>query len=192
VSHPSLELMITAMDGADDLAVLEHLDHCGVCAAEWRALQARRAALRALPVRAPPAGTWTRLEAQLGRRRRHRHVARAGLMALAAALAAVVAWPGSRPAAPHAAPEYSLSAWVARSQQLETELKRLEEPAVVEVEAADARAEIEDEIAWVDQCLAEMDSSAPQGERAALWRTRVTLLESLLKVRRPSPALVSL
>jgi hypothetical protein len=191
VTHPSLEVLLQNDDGVADAAVTEHLEACPACARERAALRLRRECLKALPPLQPPGRAWTNLQASLSRPRRRERVARGVLVAAAAAVAAVALWHPAREARV-AVPQGAFSEWIERSQALESELVTLEEPSVVEVQDADARAELEDEIAWVDQCIAELDPAAPNEERATLWRTRVSLLESLLQLRRPPPALVSL
>jgi hypothetical protein len=191
MTHPSLEELLEQDDGIAGAGVAEHLAACPDCSRERAALRLRRERLRALPPLPPPGRAWPNLQTALARPRRRERVARLALVAAAAAVAALALWHPGRAAHGRAA-EGALAGWIERSQRLEGELLTLEEPSVVEVQDADARAELEDEIAWVDQCIGELDPAAADEERATLWRTRVSLLESLLQLRRPPPAVVSL
>jgi hypothetical protein len=184
MNHPTLEALLEAEDTRSG-ALDAHLASCSVCTEELRALRQRRASLQALP--AP-----VRRARPMPRRAFRRRVAASVGLALAAALAAFVLWPRtlvvSKPKQP---PAYLL--WlIDRSQELESDLRGIPEPSVVDVGDADARAEVEDEIAWVDQCIAELSPSASDDERASLWKTRIGLLESLIKLRRSPPVLVRL
>jgi hypothetical protein len=184
MNHPTLEELMEAEDAGAG-ALDAHLASCPACAEELRALRRRRASLKALPMPVRPARVVPR------RALRRRAVVGAGL-ALAASLAAFLVWPTvTPPPRPKQTPAY-LSALINRSQELEGDLRGIAEPSVVDVGDADARAEVEDEIAWVDQCIAELSPSASDDERASLWKTRIGLLESLIKLRRSPPVLVRL
>jgi hypothetical protein len=184
MNHPTLAELIAAEDAGSG-ALEAHLTSCPSCAEELGALRLRRASLKALP--AP--GRRVRVAPRPALRRR---VAAGMGVALAAALAAFFAWPTvSPPPRPREAPAYLVSL-IDHSQELEGDLRGIPEPSVVDVGDADARAEVEDEIAWVDQCLAELSPSASDDERASLWKTRIGLLESLIKLRRSPPVLVRL
>jgi len=159
---------------------------------EREALERRREALKALPAPSAPADGWTRLQRALRRERRSRWLGRASLMAAAAALAWIVLEPSVGVTTRRAPQNSNLAALMAGSKALEDELGSMPEPEVVNVEDADARAELEDEVAWVDACLHDLGSAAPEAERAALWKIRISLQKSLLKARRPDSALVSL
>jgi hypothetical protein len=193
VTHPSLEALIEVEDAPGAADVQLHIAQCAECAQEISALRLRRAALKALP-RLQRDGARSAPASRAARDGRKRRIAvRASLLATAAALALVALWPTLRapPGSRHTGAE-AVAALISRSQALEADLRALPDPTVVEVEDADARAEVEDEIAWVDQCLAELSASAPDDEREALWKTRIGLLESLIKLRRPPPVLVRL
>jgi hypothetical protein len=184
MNHPTLEELIEA-DDAGGGALDAHLGSCSACAEELSALRRRRASLQALP--AP-----VRRARVVSRRALRRRVAVGAGVALAASLAAFLLWPSvTPPPTPRETPAYLLSL-VSRSQELETDLRGIAEPSVVDVGDADARAEVEDEIAWVDQCITELSPSASDDERASLWKTRIGLLESLIKLRRSPPVLVRL
>jgi len=186
VNHPSLEALLAGSE-----PVRAHAAGCPACAAELAAAERRRSALRALPPLPPPASGWSNLQSTLRRTRRRQVAVRSSLLALAAALGAVVLWPLLH-RAPPAPAQPSLSALIARSQALEAELAGLPEPSVVEVVDADTRAEVEDEIEWVDRGLNGLPPDADPSERAGLWKTRIELLEALLEVRRPPAVVVSL
>jgi hypothetical protein len=184
MNHPTLEALIEGEDAGSG-ALDTHLASCPTCSEELRALRQRRASLQALPAPVRRARPMPR------RNLRRRVVASAGL-ALAATLAAFILWPRTIAVPRPKEPPVYLLGLINRSQDLESDLRGIPEPSVVDVGDADARAEVEDEIAWVDQCIAELSPSASDDERASLWKTRIGLLESLIKLRRSPPVLVRL
>ncbi len=150
-------------------------------------LPALRRALEQLPACEPPAGAWDRIRARLDAppRRRTSAVA-AGLGACA--LAALALWAASRPAGeptaagPRPAPPHQ--ELERRSAELERLLAALPPGLATRASTGLTTALLEDRIAAVDDHL----SGAPDGELSpaatqALWRERVMLLDSLVRVR---------
>jgi hypothetical protein len=74
---------------------------------------------------------------------------------------------------------------VARSQQLEDLLQRLpERPSIERVSTAAMIDTIEDRIQWLDFQLSDApDSGLNEEQTRRLWRERVELMDSLVKVR---------
>ena len=152
-------------------------------------LPALRRALQQLPACEPPSAAWDQIRARLDAppRRRTSAVA-AGLGACA--LAALALWAASRPAVePTAAglrpapapPHQELER---RSAELERLLAALPPGRVTRASTGLTAALLEDRIAVVDDHL----SGPPVGELSpdatrALWRERVMLLDSLVRVR---------
>jgi hypothetical protein len=198
MSHPTLEDLLDNEDSHwPDASLLSHVNGCERCTGELEALRRRRARLMGLPALSAPAASWSRLEMERARQAKRRWALRSTLVALAASVAVFALWSvwavRKEPVRPvPGAQSPSIAGLIQRSQALEEELKALPEPSVVEVGDADAQAEMEDGICWVDRYLQELDAQATPDERAALWRTRINLLQSLLELRRPPAVLVSL
>jgi len=198
MNHPSHQALLEWEDAPEkDSALGSHLAQCASCSEELGGLRRRRALLQGLPSLSAPGGTWKKLERRASSSLKRRRSFKSAALAAAACALAVAGWAALARRAPPATlasidDAASIAPLVQRSQALEEELGGLPEPPVVEVEDADARAEFEDGISWVDRCLAELDPAAPAGERAALWKTRINLLQSLLDLRRPPAVLVSL
>jgi hypothetical protein len=128
------------------------------------------AALRALPLPAPPAGGWQRLAA----RRRSRHRQRRVALALAASLLLGIGigafW---RPPVPPAAPEQqALHRLMLESARLEATLAWTGTPMVDTGDSALLDQQLAQRLAFVDLQLA--DAGADDAER--LWAERVLLL----------------
>lgn len=134
--------------------------------------------LGALPELAPPRDAWPAVRARLAHRRRI-----AGAWPMAGLAAAVVAgfalWIGT--ASQPGMQDELQSSWLARSQQLEQELRSLGSSGVMSGGEAALIAELEDRIAVVDLQLASGALDARASER--LWRRRVDLLMELKAVR---------
>lgn len=150
-------------------------------------------ALRALPQLAPPADGWRRLARRLGGapRRAPRFMvpalAAAALAVAALALAPLLRHAPEQPAAlataapPAAGPARELEA---RSADLERLLAALPPARVARASTASTAALLEDRIAFVDERLsASLDGALPPDAARALLRERVTLLDSLVRVR---------
>jgi hypothetical protein len=142
------------------------------------------AALRALPLEAPPADAWPAIRARMGAAKPTSArplwpwlalAASLGLVALANPLWLRVPGPAPIAAPPVLVADAELGILKARSQQLEGEIHALRaaNPEVDEFRFALEQA-IEDELTLVDVGL-----TAPGGDRDALWRERVRLLEEL-------------
>jgi hypothetical protein len=142
------------------------------------------AALRALPLEAPPADAWPAIRSRMAGMQIARQrspwpwlalAASLGLVALASPLFLVTPQSTAPQAPPVALVDTELDGLKARSQQLEGEIHALRaaNPEVDEFRFALEQA-IEDELTLVDVGL-----TAPGGDRDALWRARVQLLEEL-------------
>jgi hypothetical protein len=89
-----------------------------------------------------------------------------------------VAAPSAEPVTPH------LDELVAQSQQLERLLRKLpQRPRVERVSTAAAIDTIEQRIQWLDFQLSSAPESFSEEQSRLLWRERVELMDSLVKVR---------
>ncbi len=82
-----------------------------------------------------------------------------------------------------------LAQLIEESQRREEKLRSLSEPEVMNVGSADAIVQMEDQIALVDECIAEVETGAESRQvLAVLWQTRITLLDALAQMRHPALA----
>jgi hypothetical protein len=203
--HLTTEELLDLRDGESrSETAATHVAECEACAAEIERLRRVAEQLRALPSLQPERDGWPRLRDRIQaeqRRRRSRSVGVAAL-ALAASLVLAVIVPGlmkapaEEPAvttepgpAPVAATrpeeEEEIMDLVAESQDLEEALRGLHpEGRVMDIWEATAVADLEDQIGLVDSRLAGYgrDGLTPE-EEARLWRTRVNLMNELVRTR---------
>jgi hypothetical protein len=202
--HARIDHLLNVRDGepvAADIAA--HIAQCPSCSAELQRLVAARAQLHALPQLEPPADSWERI--QLAAADRQTPIpawGRKAVFGIAAAMALVtfsiiagVALRGngspavansedqrelgSAPHTPHVAE------LVAQSQELEELLQKLpERPLIERVSTAATIDTIEQRIQWLDfQLSYAPDSDLTDEQTRRLWRERVELMDSLVKVR---------
>jgi hypothetical protein len=172
-----------------------------VCGGRLEQLRLGRERLQLLPTFDPPANSWAQIEHAIARTRSQHSwkVLRAAAMGIALGLVAIgvatylhqenvdatnaFATLRSTPSFPWSEPQ--LTALVGRSRELEDELRALPaRPSVQQASTAAAIDSLQARIEWVDTQL----SSAPDAELDSahaqkLWRERVDLMDSLVKVR---------
>jgi negative regulator of sigma E activity len=201
--HARIEHLLSIRDGEPVAAnVAEHVKVCSACSGELRRLQSLRTQMQSLPQFEPPAMAWERISQTIPQRRRGWGLSRVGLAAACAAAItlAVIAFVTSysdrrdtgaptvqlvppQAAEPEAGP--TLDELVAQSQELERLLRSLpHRPRIERVSTAATIDTIEQRIQWLDFQL----STAPAGDLSEaqsrrLWRERVELMDSLVKVR---------
>lgn len=197
--HASIEQLLTLRDG--ELAAVdaaEHVAQCQTCARRLEQLRLRREQLDSLPSFEPPRHAWQNIERALKPARKSwpLTVVRAAAAGIVIGMIAVGVTTYLHQenledpvnvAAANTPPmdEAQLASLVGRSRELEDELRALpERPSVQRVSTAAAIDTLQARIEWVDEQL----SSAPETIRDAtqarqLWRERVDLMDSLLKVR---------
>ena len=163
-----------------------HLEGCARCQAEADRLNQRVARLRSLPALRPARDHWSTLRFRLGRERRRRMAAWAGLAGLAAAasLVLVLQLRGHRDADLSRA--LALDSVITHSSQLERLLSSYHpEQRVLDGHTIQMAGQLEDRIAVVDRQL-EVAQTLDGGTRDAamlrLWRERVGLLDALVDV----------
>lgn len=201
--HARIEHLLSLRDGEPVAAgVSEHVRLCPICTGELQRLSAIREEMRGLPQFEPPELSWDRIQASVtvpepDRRIRMSKVGIAAAAAAAVTLTVITLVAGyfdrrsgattelvkteaSRPQrVPHVAE------LVAQSQQLEELLQKLpDRPRIERVSTAATIDTIEHRIQWLDFQLSnvpEADLSEEQSRQ--LWRERVELMDSLVKVR---------
>jgi hypothetical protein len=201
--HARIEHLLSLRDGEPVGAELvAHVRSCPICTGELQRLSTLRAEMQALPQFEPPDLSWERIQQTVPRHAAKLPPRRVGLAAAAAALItlgviAVIAQHGDKRTDERTvhAPKVlntqvssdmpHLDELVAQSQQLEQILQILpQRPRVERVSTAATIDTIEQRIAWLDFQLSstsDWDLSEEQSRR--LWRERVELMDSLVKVR---------
>jgi len=201
--HATTEQLLSLRDGQPvDAASSAHVARCAQCRRRLDALSRMRAELRKLPELAPPRDLWrvVAVNAVAGTRRPRRQWPQvaglaAGLVLGVALLVNLAPRPGDEPVrgtttdlvASTPAPASSVNG-VTRAELLETS-RRLEAalralpaaPQVTRASTALTIAELQDRIYEVDLALSD-PRLGPARERA-LWQQRVTLMDTLMRVR---------
>jgi hypothetical protein len=200
--HARIEHLLSLRDGEPVAAnVSEHVKMCPSCNGELQRLSAVRSEMQALPQFEPPAMAWDRISHTIPQQRRGLRPRKVGLAAAAAAAItlmtiALIAGHADRRsvgAAPKLVEAESpsdqviphLSELVAQSQQLEQLLRKLpDRPRIERVSTAVTIDTIEQRIQWLDfQLSTAPDEYLSEELSRVLWRERVDLMDSLVKVR---------
>ena len=201
--HASIDHLLSLRDGQPvDAATAAHVEQCQRCAAELRKLREMQLKLQSLPPLDPPASfaeiqrVMARPVAQPRRLVSPRLVAAVAFVALTTIFfVALRDETAPRPMAEHETqpPEQPTDVveharvpeLMAQSQHLEDLLQRLpERPRVERVSTAAMIDTIEDRIQWLDFQLSDApDSGLNEEQTQRLWRERVELMDSLVKVR---------
>jgi hypothetical protein len=202
--HARIEHLLSLRDGEPVGAELvAHVRSCPICTGELQRLSALRADMQALPQFEPPDLAWERIQQTIPQRPSKFPPRRLGFAAAAAALItlaviAVIAQYGdhrSNERSAHApkllkesvssADMPHLDELVAQSQQLEQILQTLpQRPRIERVSTAATIDTIEQRIAWLDfQLSSTPDGDLSEEQSRRLWRERVELMDSLVKVR---------
>lgn len=199
--HTPIHQLLSIRDGEPvDIEVRQHAETCATCSAELNRLKRMQDRLQALEMPEPPAAAWDQIRARVpdDRAARGRRIAFATAAAIASLAILTGLWlrqPDSRGAVEIAkrageeivpqASEVSFDHLVAQSRELDELLSYLPaRPAVERVAVAATIDTIEQRVQWLDQQLtyapaAGLDDSSTY----QLWRERVDLMDSLVKVR---------
>jgi hypothetical protein len=200
--HASFSELLSLRDAEPTAVhVAQHVDQCPQCTRELQQLSTARSRLRELPLFDAPPDAWARIRrrvagpAEKAARPNRIAAAAAAAFSLLAALILVIRIDGSQTAAviepqprqaSAAAPaEPPVATLIAQSQELEQLLQALpQRPLIERVSTAATLDAIEQRIQWLDFQL----SYAPEGsfddaQAQRLWRERVELMDSLVKVR---------
>lgn len=205
--HARIDQLLSVLDREPvDAAVHAHIEQCASCSAQLQRLLETTQQLHVLPQLEPPADAWEQIAARLPGatpRARPWWQQRATVAAMASGVVVMTVallWAGAMPdrattvqavpaqqskTAPQTAqgPAYTRQL-MAVSRQLEAKLASLpQRPAVERPAMAVTVDNIEQRLQWLD-----WQTSAPEGELSAeqiqtLWTERVTLMDSLVKLR---------
>ena len=200
--HASIDHLLSLRDGEPvDAATAAHVEECARCSAELRKLRETRARLQSLPQLDAPSSFQEIQRAMERPVAPPRRIVSARLVAALAfvtltAIFFIALRDGTAPtvAGRNAEPaQYPtdvietarVAELVARSQQLEGLLQKLpERPRIERVSTAAMIDTIEDRIQWLDFQLSDArDSGLNEEQTQRLWRERVELMDSLVKVR---------
>ncbi|HTJ18057.1 MAG TPA: hypothetical protein VL494_14850 [Steroidobacteraceae bacterium] len=201
--HASIDHLLSLRDGQPvDAATVAHVDQCARCLAELRKLRETQVKLQSLPQLDAPSSFQEIQRAMARPANAPRRIVSARLVAALAfvtltAIFFVALRDGTRtPVAEHKPVEQQTPAidiietarvpeLVARSQQLEDLLQKLpDRPRIERVSTAAMIDTIEDRIQWLDFQLSDArDSGLNEEQTRRLWRERVELMDSLVKVR---------
>lgn len=197
--HARIEHLLSLRDGEPVAAdVAEHVKLCPMCSGELQRLSTIRCEMQALPQFEPPAIAWDRIRQTIPERSRGLRPRKVGLAAAAAAaitltVIAVIASQSDRrsmgaatePEAPARQRVPHVDELVAQSQQLEQLLQKLpDRPRIERVSTAVTIDTIEQRIQWLDfQLSTALDGDLSEAQSRQLWRERVQLMDSLVKVR---------
>jgi len=201
--HASIDHLLSLRDGQPvDAATVAHVGQCARCLAELRKLRETQVKLQSLPQLDAPSSFQEIQRAMARPANAPRRIVSARLVAALAfvtltAIFFVALRDGTRtPVAEHKPVEQQTPAidiietarvpeLVARSQQLEDLLQKLpDRPRIERVSTAAMIDTIEDRIQWLDFQLSDArDSGLNEEQTRRLWRERVELMDSLVKVR---------
>jgi anti-sigma factor RsiW len=203
--HASIDHLLSLRDGQPvDAATAAHVEQCARCSAELRKLRETQGKLQSLPQLDAPA-SFQEIQRALARpAAAPRRVLSARLVAGLAfatltAIFFVALRDGTSPDVVQHQPERveqqapptdviemaRVPELVARSQQLEGLLQKLpDRPRIERVSTAAMIDTIEERIQWLDFQLSDArDSGLNEEQTRRLWRERVELMDSLVKVR---------
>ena len=203
--HASIDHLLSLRDGEPvDAATAAHVEQCARCSAELRKLRETRAKLQSLPQLDAPS-SFQEIQRALARPvAAPRRVVSARLVAALAfvtlttiffialrdqtapSFAGRKAESVEHPTPPAEVIETApVPELVARSQQLEGLLQKLpDRPRIERVSTAAMIDTIEERIQWLDFQLSDArDSGLNEEQTRRLWRERVELMDSLVKVR---------
>lgn len=201
--HASIDHLLSLRDGQPvDAATAAHVEQCQRCSAELRKLREMQAKLQSLPPLAAPSSfaelqrAMTRLAAPPRRAISARLVAALAFVTLTSIFFVALrdetgpkfadVQPARQQEPPTDVVEHArVPELVAQSQQLEDLLQRLpDRPRIERVSTAAMIDTIEDRIQWLDFQLSDApDSGLNEEQTRRLWRERVELMDSLVKVR---------
>lgn len=211
--HARIEHLLSLRDGEPVAAQLAaHVRSCAICTGELQRLCTVRAEMQALPQLDPPDLAWERIQQAIPQRPSMMPPRKIGFAVAAAVILTLsaIAWitrygdQRSSERSAHACAAHPedcasqvpkqaiaptdashLDELVAQSQHLEQMLQTLpQRPRVERVSTAATIDTIEQRIQWLDfQLSAVPDADLSEAQSRRLWRERVELMDSLVKVR---------
>jgi anti-sigma-K factor RskA len=183
--HCTIDELLAIRDGEGSRAALRHLDDCEECRDELDRLHQRVAALKALSALKPPRDRWSAVRERFESERRGRRRVLAAWTSLAAAASIAMAVGLSQlVSAVTAQPEDRLVSLMEESQNLQDMLQTFEpDSRVMNGRVATAVAVLEDRISDVDARIADVRMvRVPREQMLDLWRQRIELMDTLVKV----------
>jgi hypothetical protein len=204
--HASIDHLLSLRDGQPvDAATAAHVEQCQRCSAELRKLREMQLKLQSLPPLDAPS-SFTEIQRLMARpAAKPRRLVSPRLVAAVAFVALTTIFfvalrdetaprqTAAHDAQPAPPPDHAtdiveharVPELMAQSQHLEDLLQRLpERPRVERVSTAAMIDTIEDRIQWLDFQLSDAsDSGLNEEQTQRLWRERVELMDSLVKVR---------
>ena len=194
--HAAIHELLSLRDGEPvDTQVIDHIEHCARCGAELSRLKHLQRRLQALEPHEPPAAAWDAINARLHAPRDSTPRSRIPWAIAASVIVVFVSgWfirgqmysHEDAPVVAASPPQTtSLDDLVAQSRELDDILQVLPgRPAVERVALAATIDTIEQRVQWLDQQLAYApDTGLNEAQAYQLWRERVDLMDSLVKVR---------
>lgn len=197
--HARIDELLSMRDGDPVAAnVAAHMESCPACASQLARLKQVQLRMQSLVSFDPPALAWERIAAGVHLqpeqpRRRLAIAAAAAVSVLAVAIGfatrdeAPRSADGSVAAASKSAPAVAapLDQLVAQSRELDEMLRYLpQRPSVERVAMAGTIDTLEQRIQWLDAQLSYApDTGLNEAQAYRLWRERVDLMDSLVKVR---------
>ena len=187
--------LLSVRDGEPvDAGALQHVERCEHCSQELSRLKAVSATLRALPELTAPVYDPASLRARSRRGRIFQAANAAGIVAVGALTAFLVAGQIANryehvasvdPPIEATEPDSSVNSLVIRSQELESRLRRLpQRPQVERASTSLTIDSLQDRIQWVDfQLSLAHEAGMTERQTKELWRDRVRLMDSLVTVR---------
>ena len=202
--HESIDHLLRLRDGQPvDAATAAHVEQCQRCSAELRKLRETRAKLQSLPQLDAPS-SFQEIQRAIARPATARRTVVSARLVAAVAFVTLttiffvalrdetvptVVERSAQPQDPGTAPidvveTARVPELVAQSQQLEGLLQKLpERPRIERVSTAAMIDTIEDRIQLLDFQLSDAGSGLNEQQTRRLWRERVELMDSLVKVR---------
>jgi hypothetical protein len=201
--HASIHELLSIRDGEPiEAQLLQHVDGCGTCSMELARLQQVRERMRSLEMPQPPQAAWEQIRTSVQQparmpARRAAFFAAAALAGVAVISGLLLRYSGSEPSpspqvllpeVPAHVPSpssVSIEQLVAQSRELDELLSYLPDRPVVERIAMAATMDtIEQRVQWLDQQLSYAPAAGlGDAQTYRLWRERVDLMDSLVKVR---------
>jgi len=203
--HASIDHLLSLRDGQPvDAATAVHVEHCQRCSTELHKLREMQGKLRSLPQFDAPSSFTEIQRAMMQPAAQPRRLVSPRLVAALAFVTLTtiffvalrdetgsnVVQSGAQPTQPQEQPvdvtEHArVPELVAQSQHLEDLLQQLpERPRIERVSTAAMIDTIQDRIQWLDFQLSDAPASGLNEEQTRrLWRERVELMDSLVKVR---------
>jgi hypothetical protein len=195
--HLSIEQLLDDPGLTTQAEIQKHLENCSRCRLEVQGIRHTQHRLVSLPQLEPPEQSWTTIQAALHARSR---ATRSGVWYVAAAasvavLAVLIINQRSPEETLEAATSRSLTenaranegivALMEQSRHLDLVLQGMpNRPRVERVAMAATLDSIEDRIQWLDMQLTYASAAESDDARTqTLWRERVDLMDSLVKVR---------